>query len=1089
MPWFGAARDTQPPLSVSSPPFDTSGDGSKASADHDKSFDTPEPRAVIVDHNGKTWMDEMSAGNCDGQERDCLSRPSEVVSDLNCPITKYIMTDPVRAEDGITYQRNNIEAWFKEHGAVSPMVKEMDGSRKRIGTSLVPDDSRRSAIQSLSSSPRSEPGPSRAAGSSKEAGDEDEPTWLTDAEAAVKVSWDPWGQQSHQRSVTKCLKPLPVAEPRFVTVVHNVTQEVSMLFKIFDPLKWQALDVLGGLAPPKIVVIGEQSHGKSTLLEMIIKMPIFPRRMRFCTRMAIHVRLRRPSAEGEAPSVTMSVRNDKDGSVEGSTERIPIASGYQFVQDKMDELAKSADEGKPADERSGIVVDKFLQLDIVHPDVPVLDLVDLPGMVVVDDPQYPGKRDAIRKIYEQQIARDKAEEVTSIYLTVVASPDSTHQPVLNSAVQFVVENRLQDRAIGVFTKADCSPPKELHAYVTNEPLKEYDDDGTEAGEITASEMGGVSLKTGGKHSWLATMLKMPDNAPYYAMHGIERITKMANDERGFFGDFASWDPARHQHDPGIAAMLRDLYDRGLAGQGAVGYQLQAKYLDHVRIAWMPVALGRLSQHELWLYTQRTLLGCTDATAALHRTREILYGVGKLCHEHVYAQLLLTELQASLSGFFYRWVGRGDSKWKKIEVRDATGPVTHPAAAALEASFDNVADRLQSVVSGQHLTPCQVMKLDGFLAKKALELEALVYDAVGQIRTKYTTELVRHLNAKVEVTVSAENRLQAVARQTYDKNKYWETKDSRLVRALFDTERTLPDSNSKELHQLVVEQEHSVVQLGSFPGHTDAVSAAVGRLCDEAVVKIKAATDKLIMDLVSPSSQYLESEPCYDALNGVMFKWRSGSEKLFVDKLLVAIARYLPTPEQMEAVVDGAGDGSAVIRLDAFEEDASIVARRRELDGMIARVQKATLELVELLWSSLIHKEDVDEGKPLAAELERVRREHSLPQLRPDGTVVARDHSGFDGGTPERMPGVRSPTSSDGSPGGGIRSWATRCAASLGSSSSDDLQMPSLELAAADRYATMSVKELKAEAKRRGIDLSSRAALEKSELIALLQPGV
>ena len=39
------------------------------------------------------------------------------------------------------------------------------------------------------------------------------------------------------------------------------------------------------------------------------------------------------------------------------------------------------------------------------------------------------------------------------------------------------------------------------------------------------------------------------------------------------------------------------------------------------------------------------------------------------------------------------------------------------------------------------------------------------------------------------------------------------------------------------------------------------------------------------------------------------------------------------------------------------------------------------------------------------------------------------------------------------------------------------------------FGSMSVKELKAELKRRGIDISSRGALEKSELIALLQPGV
>ena len=144
------ANDSHPTHHVSAPPFEQSGDVSKASANHDESAATPEPPAVIVDQDGMTWLEEMDAGKCDGpQPSHGQSRPSEVVSDPHCPITNYIMTDPVRADDGITYERNNIVAWFKEHGAVSPMVKEKDGSRKRIGTSLIADLSRRSAIESL----------------------------------------------------------------------------------------------------------------------------------------------------------------------------------------------------------------------------------------------------------------------------------------------------------------------------------------------------------------------------------------------------------------------------------------------------------------------------------------------------------------------------------------------------------------------------------------------------------------------------------------------------------------------------------------------------------------------------------------------------------------------------------------------------------------------------------------------------------------------------------------------------------------------------------------------------------------------------
>ena len=44
-------------------------------------------------------------------------------------------------------------------------------------------------------------------------------------------------------------------------------------------------------------IAGNESAGKSTLLESLIKFPLFPRDMQFCTRIAIHVRLRRPAAD------------------------------------------------------------------------------------------------------------------------------------------------------------------------------------------------------------------------------------------------------------------------------------------------------------------------------------------------------------------------------------------------------------------------------------------------------------------------------------------------------------------------------------------------------------------------------------------------------------------------------------------------------------------------------------------------------------------------------------------------------------------------------------------------------------------------
>ena len=66
-----------------------------------------------------------------------------------CPLTTEIMVDPVRAEDGITYEHANIVRWFNERGGVSPMVRTPNGGIKVMGTRLIPDDDRRAAIRRL----------------------------------------------------------------------------------------------------------------------------------------------------------------------------------------------------------------------------------------------------------------------------------------------------------------------------------------------------------------------------------------------------------------------------------------------------------------------------------------------------------------------------------------------------------------------------------------------------------------------------------------------------------------------------------------------------------------------------------------------------------------------------------------------------------------------------------------------------------------------------------------------------------------------------------------------------------------------------
>ena len=53
----------------------------------------------------------------------------------------------------------------------------------------------------------------------------------------------------------------------------------------------------------------------------------------------------------------------------------------------------------------GVVADRIIVLDVLHPEVPVLDLVDLPGIVAVDVPGVTpaGKVDAVERVISAQV--------------------------------------------------------------------------------------------------------------------------------------------------------------------------------------------------------------------------------------------------------------------------------------------------------------------------------------------------------------------------------------------------------------------------------------------------------------------------------------------------------------------------------------------------------------------------------------------------------------------------------------------------------------------------------------------------------------
>lgn len=252
------------------------------------------------------------------------------VADFLCPLTSNPMLDPVKAEDGHTYERKAIEKWLEEN-TVSPQT------RKPMGKKLTPDKKRKTAIENYDKAHKSEKGTAEESRTAEDG-------------AAMEISWPTGGHKSPNMEETRYLKIQPAAseepKPKRARVDPEILQDgagsssmsevLSKWFRELDPLRALLREVLEGWAPPRIVVIGNQSAGKSTILEQLANMPIFPRKDTFCTRLPTHLRLRRDPETSKAELSVYKIQPDRSEVKEGmglvrkpasSLQQVPFEGG------------------------------------------------------------------------------------------------------------------------------------------------------------------------------------------------------------------------------------------------------------------------------------------------------------------------------------------------------------------------------------------------------------------------------------------------------------------------------------------------------------------------------------------------------------------------------------------------------------------------------------------------------------------------------------------------------------------------------------------------------------------------------------------
>ncbi|OAA37037.1 Dynamin, GTPase domain protein [Metarhizium rileyi] len=220
------------------------------------------------------------------------------------------------------------------------------------------------------------------------------------------------------------------------------TKDAKLLHDLTDKLTSCGVGKFVNL--PQIVVVGEQSVGKSSVLEAISHVR-FPVKANVCTRVATELVLRRAPVS----RINVSVRFD---------DKSKPPKTFQQTNFSQDDLPIIIDEAKSSmmPEADRDFSKDILRLEIEDKDMYPLTLVDLPGIF---HNETEGQSLVGRERVEQLVA-SYIEQKNSIILAVISgNVDLASHSILPMIRKYDPQG---ERTLGVITKPDLAPPGLSH---------------------------------------------------------------------------------------------------------------------------------------------------------------------------------------------------------------------------------------------------------------------------------------------------------------------------------------------------------------------------------------------------------------------------------------------------------------------------------------------------------------------------------------------------------------------------------------------------------------------------------------------------
>ena len=463
------------------------------------------------------------------------------LTEFLCPISHSILADPVSAEDGHTYSRLNIRRWIAQREAQGqPLISPV--TRKPMGSSLMANAAVRErlyeALAQLSDLSEGEMMKEeevvvvaeKVVNKINDKGvDEEDKELATDG--AHSILGEKSGRRRRRRHRDETLK------------VQSMGQ-LNTIFSVLDGLEDVLQSVLEGWEPPRVVIIGNQSHGKSTVLERLCMVPLFPRAKSLCTSVPIKINVRRAQCAAEHEPVSLEVWDTAQNKRIGEPQIIPLDSGAVDIREAMREAINA--------QNVQVSVDRELRVRIYSSSLPPMNLIDLPGTV-----EYPLELQQRTHTLVDRYMADRRD--SSVFLVVTRAEGSS--PTQCAAMKHISKHGAEAHTIGVLTFCDRLDTEEdfelLRGWLAN----------------TADAQDSVPLQP---YGYVATMNKeLRRSAPDES--NLSRLRRQANREATWFNENG----------------LRSEVEQGRATSDALVTKIGTLYTNYVLDTFIPTTVQRL----------------------------------------------------------------------------------------------------------------------------------------------------------------------------------------------------------------------------------------------------------------------------------------------------------------------------------------------------------------------------------------------------------------------------------------------------------------------------------------------------------------